>query len=682
MSLLKQLMSNIFPSIGHSIGLMQTTVLLISSVVIGLGVNIVNLYQVHAYKQQIIQQQAEEVLNLAEGSATNAAWTLDVKLADKVVRSVITKKGVRSAEIRVNLQPKIDNTFAQVSTPEKQPSVILNWTTNTLFSDVNEAKRVLTIEQEGQKLQVGTLVVNFSNQYFAQKMIDTIMATLILSLIEVLLIAIALLKIAEWLVTTPLQKAAKAIAEIEPKQVHGDAIVIPIPELHRRNELGQLLDYTNQFIRRLADSQNELRHLATRDSLTGLPNRSLICEHLEASITTAKRTSNLVGVVFLDLNRFKIINDSLGHDIGDKLLQSVARLLADSIRARDSVGRLGGDEFLIVMEAAKVDDIVTSIQRLVEVLTHPHLIDGLELRSTASLGIAVYPDDGAGVGLLMQRADLAMYKAKGDDILPWRFFSEEMGAAVDKRLLLENALVGALERNEFELYLQPKFQAQDVSLSGCEALLRWQLDGSWISPDEFIKVAEDMGLICAIGDWVLKETCRMITSWKDCAVPVSVNVSAGQLGDEGFVKRSINIIEESNVDSEMIVFEITESMLMQDIKLSQKRLSLLRDRGFSISIDDFGTGYSSLSYLSQLPINELKIDRSFVSGPKYSHVILDTIIALGRALDLNVVAEGVETRQQCDTLSSSGCDLLQGFYLARPMPQDEFENKFLNKQSN
>ena len=679
---MKQLMFNIFRPISHSIGLMQTTLLLLSSIIIGFGVNLVNVYLVHDEQRQFIHQQAEEVLNLAEGSATNAAWTLDVKLADKVVRSVISKKGVLSAEIRVNLQPKIDNTFSLVSVPSAIDGVLLNWTADTFFSDIGAAKRVLAIEQEGQQLQVGTLIVEFSNQYFSQKMLDTIMSTLILSLVEALLIGIALLKIADWLVTKPLHKVAKTIAEIEPKQMHGDAIVIPIPELHRRNELGQLLDYTNQFIRRLADSQNELRHLATRDALTGLPNRSLICEHLEACITTAKRASSLVGVVFLDLDRFKIINDSLGHDIGDKLLQSVANSLSDSIRAKDSVGRLGGDEFLIVMEADKVDDIVTSIQRLVDVLSHPHPIEGLELRSTASLGIAVYPEDGVDVGVLMQRADLAMYKAKGDDIVPWRFFSEEMGAAVDKRLLLENALGGALERNEFELYLQPKFNAQDVSLSGCEALLRWQLDGRWISPEEFIKVAEDMGLICDIGDWVLKETCRMISRWKECAVPVSVNVSVGQLGDEGFVKRSVKIVEEYNVDPEMIIFEITESMLMQDIKISRKRLSLLRDRGFSISIDDFGTGYSSLSYLSQLPINELKIDRSFVSGTEYSHVILDTIIALGRALDLNIVAEGVETRQQCDTLASSGCDLLQGFFLARPMPQDEFENEFLNMLSN
>jgi EAL domain-containing protein (putative c-di-GMP-specific phosphodiesterase class I) len=190
-----------------------------------------------------------------------------------------------------------------------------------------------------------------------------------------------------------------------------------------------------------------------------------------------------------------------------------------------------------------------------------------------------------------------------------------------------------------------------------------------------------MGLICDIGDWVLKETCRMISRWKEHAVPVSVNVSAGQLGDEGFVNRSIKMVEDYDVDPRMIIFEITESMLMQNVQLSRKRLALLRNRGFSISIDDFGTGYSSLSYLSQLPIDELKIDRAFVSGSEYSHAILTTIIALGKALGLKIVAEGVETKQQCDMLSTSGCDLLQGFFLARPMPQEDFENKFLNIQS-
>ncbi|MFT5658879.1 MAG: diguanylate cyclase (GGDEF)-like protein [Gammaproteobacteria bacterium] len=656
---------------------MQATLLLVSSVIIGLGLNAVHIYFVHADQQQYFQQQAREVLNLAEGGAINAAWTLDLKLADKVVRSVISKEGVKSAEIRVRLNSNIDDRFSFISVPSAEAGAFLNWVAKTFFSDISAAKRSLTIEQEGKQVQVGTLVVEFSRQYFAQNALDTIISSLALTLIEAFLFGLALLKIAEWLVTTPLRRAARTIAEIEPHQMEEGKVAIPVPELHRANELGQLLDYTNQFISRLAQSQNELRHLATRDSLTGLHNRSLICEYLETCITAAKRSSSLVGVVFLDLNRFKIINDSLGHDIGDKLLQSVAKSLSESIRASDAVGRLGGDEFLIVMEAEKISDVVTSVQRLVEVLSHPHRVDGLELRATASLGIATYPDDGSDAGVLMQRADLAMYKAKGDDIVPWRFFSEAMGVAVNKRLLLENALVGALERDEFELYLQPKFFAHDVSISGCEALLRWQFEGQWISPDDFIKIAEDMGLICDIGDWVLREACRMIKCWGDTAVPVSVNVSAGQLGDEGFVTRSIGIVEDRGINPEMIIFEITETMLMQDIRLSRKRLSMLRDRGFGISIDDFGTGYSSLAYLSQLPINELKIDRSFVSGPEYSKVILETIIALGRALDLSVVAEGVETKKQCDTLSTSGCDLLQGYYLARPMPLGEFETQFL-----
>lgn len=661
---------------------MQAILLLLSSVVIGFGANVVNMYQVHSETLHFIKQQAEEVLNLAEGSATNAVWTLDEKLADKVVRSILSKMSVQSVEIRVNLQPEVDNTFASISAEERSFSVFNHWVTDLLFDDISAEKRVLFINRDGEKVQVGTLVVEFSSHYFAQKMIDTILSSLFLTLIEVFLIGVVLLMIAEWLVTRPLRKSASVIAKIEPEQINRNRTVIQIPELHRRNELGQLLDYTNQFINRLADSQIELRHLATRDSLTGLPNRGLICEHLETSIAAAKRTSSLVGVVFLDLNRFKIINDSLGHDIGDKLLQSVAQSLSESIRARDAVGRLGGDEFLIVMEAMEIKDIVSSVKRLVKVLSHPHQIEGLTLRATASLGIATYPNDGDEVGVLMQRADLAMYKAKGDDNLPWRFFSEAMGVAVDRRLLLENALVGALERNEFELYLQPKFYALTQTISGCEALLRWQMDDQWISPEDFIKVAEDIGLICDIGDWVLTKACSMLLQWNENAVPISVNVSAGQLGDERFVSRSINIVEASGISPNLIIFEVTETMLMHDVNLSRQRLSLLRDRGFGISIDDFGTGYSSLSYLAQLPINELKIDRSFVSGPEFSNAILETIIALGRALDLRVVAEGIETKLQCDTLVNNGCDLLQGFYLARPMPLDEFENKFLKSRIN
>ena len=658
---------------------MQVTLLIISSLIIGLTVSGIHLYFVLSEQRLIVQERAEELLDLAEVGATNAVWTLDSDLAQEVVENVINKAGLLKVEIRANLQVESHVPIASVEKPNIATSPLLDWVADTYFADISLVERELVEGETPRKSVIGTLALEFSRQYVAQQFLNTAISYLVTSLIQAFLIGLVLLKIAEWLLTTPLRRAAGDIAAVNPGRIEAEPKLIEIPELHRYNELGGLLEYTNRFLCRLAESQSELRRLATRDSLTDLPNRTLICEYLQTAIAAAERESCLVGVIFLDLDRFKNINDSLGHTVGDKLLKQVASKLALCVRREDAVGRLGGDEFLVVIKTAKLDDIINLTQRIADELSTTNKVDGFELRATASLGIAVYPDDGGDVGTLMQRADLAMYKAKGDENTPWRLFSESMGAVVEKRLAIESSLAGVLERGGFELYFQPKFFTQDKSIAGSEALLRWQHEGQWIRPTEFIPVAEDMGMICEIGDWVLEESCRFIAKWGENALPVSVNVSASQLSDEGFVRRALATVEKYGVDPHLIEFEITESMLMENLHRSRKRLTLLRDRGFNVSVDDFGTGYSSLSYLTKLPINALKIDRSFVSGPENSEVVLNTVIALGRALDLKVIAEGVETREQCDMLTQNGCDYIQGYYLARPMPIDQLESQYFEK---
>ena len=673
----------IINNIRRSIGLMQATLLIISSLIIGLAVSSVHMYFVLSKQRLIVLEQANEVLDLAEGGAATAAWTLDSDLAQEIAENIITRDSVLNVDIRAKLNNESDQVLAAITKPNDKSNILLNWVSETYFAENSSVVRQLTTTGDKHGKEVGMLSLELSLQYAAQRFIDTAISYLLISLVQAFLIGFILLKIIEWLVTTPLSKAAMSIASVEPEKLQPNSDLIAIPELHRDNELGQLLDHTNRVLNRLADSQIELRRMATKDALTGLPNRTLICEYLQYSIASAKRSSHLVGVIFLDLDRFKTVNDSLGHIMGDKLLKQVAQKLSECIREEDAIGRLGGDEFLIVMEAQKPDDIVNSVQRIIDALSIPTKIDGMELRATASLGISIYPNDGEDAGTLMQRADLAMYKAKGDETSPWRLFSEAMGAAVAKRLAIENSLAGVLERNEFQLYLQPKFSSDHLSIAGCEALLRWQHRGQWIPPSEFIPVAEDMGLICDIGDWVLEESCRFIQKWNKDSMPIAVNVSASQLSDENFVQRALATVEKYNIEPHLIEFEITETMLMSNLNRSSKRLALLRDRGFNISIDDFGTGYSSLSYLTKLPINALKIDRSFVSGPEASEVILNTVVALGRALDLKIIAEGVETKEQCSRLINDGCDLLQGYYLAKPMPVDQFEQQYLEakKQS-
>ena len=473
---------------------MQATLLIISSLVIGLTVSCVHLYFVLSDQRLVVQDRADELLDLAEVGATNAVWTLDSNLAQEVVENVISKAGLLKVEIRANLQDESDEIIASIERPDISSSPLLNWVTDTYFADISLVQRILVAGDALNVDQVGTLTLEFSGQYVAQQFLDTAISHLLISLIEAFLIGFVLLKIVEWLVTTPLRRAAGEIAAVNPGRLEAKSNLIEIPELHQNNELGGLLDHTNQFLCRLADSQSELRQLATRDSLTGLPNRTLICEYLQTAIASAERDSDLVGVIFLDLDRFKNINDSLGHSIGDKLLEQVAKKLFDCLRKEDAVGRLGGDEFLVVIKTPKMEEIINLAKRIANNLSTANKIDGFELRTTASLGIAIYPDDGKDVGTLMQRADLAMYKAKADENSPWQLFSESMGAAVEKRLSIENSLAGVLDRNEFQLYFQPKFYSNDLSIAGCEALLRWRHEEQWIPPDEFIPVAEDMGV--------------------------------------------------------------------------------------------------------------------------------------------------------------------------------------------
>lgn len=441
--------------------------------------------------------------------------------------------------------------------------------------------------------------------------------------------------------------------------------------------VGLLLYHNKLKVVELEQAHHDLRHLSTRDVLTGLANRALIHEQLVNRVATARRSGGQIAVVFLDLDRFKAVNDSLGHDIGDLLLKSVAQILLRQVREEDSVGRLGSDEFLILASIDQVDDVIKLVNRTLEVLDKPVSIDGFGFRCHASFGISVFPEDGKDADSLIRCADLALHLAKVDEARQWNLYSQEMRVLLDKELAMETALIGAIDRNELKLYLQPQFAAFDNRLAGCEALLRWKHQGEWVAPFEFISIAERTGMILEIGEWVIAEACRILKHWGDNAVAISVNVSGRQLGDEHFVSRVFATTRKYRINPDLIEFEITETMLMENLDQCLQRLNQLREAGFSISMDDFGTGYSSLAYLTQLPIDELKIDRSFVSGEQASEVVLDTIVAMGRALDLLVVAEGVETEQQRAMLVASGCDLLQGFLMAKPMPVAEFESKYL-----
>ncbi len=423
-------------------------------------------------------------------------------------------------------------------------------------------------------------------------------------------------------------------------------------------------------------NEARIHHLAHHDVLTDLPNRSLCMERLRMAVDQAQRSGHHVAVVFIDLDRFKTINDSMGHHVGDGLLRSVAERLLQAVRAGDTVSRLGGDEFVVVLgdvsDAEEVQRIVN--ERMVPLIRQPHLVAGAELVVSCSAGIALFPQDGRDIDHLMRHADAAMYQAKAAGRNLAMFFTPEFHAQAQQRLAIENALHHVTERGELALHYQPRLAAVGGAVLGVEALARWthpQLGP--VSPGEFIPIAEDTGQITALGGWILDEACRQHAEWRAMglgAIPVSVNVSAIQLRDAGFAQRLQQALRTHGVDASMLEIELTETFLMDSTVATVERLQSLKALGVSLSVDDFGTGYSSLNYLHQFPIDKLKIDQSFVRDmldDPADLAITQAIIGLGHTLGLGVVAEGVELEGEAELLRQAGCDELQGFLFARPM---------------
>ncbi len=424
------------------------------------------------------------------------------------------------------------------------------------------------------------------------------------------------------------------------------------------------------------EAHDRIQYLAWHDTLTGLANREQLQEVLHQRLEAARDTGQHMALLFVDLDRFKTINDSLGHQVGDELLKTCAQRLRDAVRGTDVVGRLGGDEFVVVLAGVDAEAAVDRIaSKLLSRIAAPMLIQDRELHITASLGISLYPRDGETASELMRHADAAMYHAKGKGRNTHSFFSEELNARLSERFELESQLRLALARGELSLHFQPQFQAEGTRLIGFEALLRWQTpDGRWIPPDQFIPVAEESGLIQPIGNWVLEEACAHWQQWRTQHggdIRVAVNLSASQLRDRGLLARIRQLTERFDMPPGALELELTEAVAMHDPGASIEMMKELRGLQVSLAVDDFGTGYSSLAYLKTLPIQRIKLDRTFVKDMELNpddQAICKAAIQMAHSLGLEVVAEGVETDAQRSFLVGHGCDLMQGYHLGRPMP--------------
>jgi diguanylate cyclase (GGDEF)-like protein/PAS domain S-box-containing protein len=424
----------------------------------------------------------------------------------------------------------------------------------------------------------------------------------------------------------------------------------------------------------------QMAYSAQHDFLTGLPNRMLLQDRLSQAIILAARHSKKVAVLFLDLDGFKHINDSLGHPIGDKLLQSIAACLVDCVRGSDTVSRQGGDEFVVLLsEVAQAEDAAITARRMLQSVAEAHSIDLHDLHVTTSIGLSVYPDDGLDAETLIKNADTAMYQAKENGRQSYQFFKPVMNVRAVERQSIEESLRRALERQEFTLHYQPKVNLKTGEITGAEALLRWThpVRGS-VSPAKFIPVAEDCGLILPIGHWVLFEACKQARAWLNAGLPLStiaVNISAMEFRDENFLESVFAILAETGLDPSSLELELTESVLMKRAESAASVLKALRNRGVQVAVDDFGTGYSSLSYLRKFPIDALKIDQSFVrqiTTTPNDTAIVGAIISMGRSLKLRIVGEGVETLEEMAFLKAHQCDEAQGYYFGRPVLPVEF----------
>lgn len=629
----------------------------------------------------------DEVAGQAAGSATLAAWNLDTQLADQVIRDNLKLHAVSGISITL----KDGHLLAGMRRRSPTSGWLLDKLSHLVFGDQLSVRRPLY--QPGLPPRnasdgpvggepIGELRFDLDSQALSLDLLVIAGTGLLGGIFRNMLLGLALVAVLHRYVTRPLFGLGRSIARINLDQL-GQA-ALPVPAGHERDELGYIASRTNQLLERLRSSQEELRRLATRDPLTGLPNRALLMEELRRSLMKAERSDGRGAVFFLDIDRFKAVNESCGLAGADRLLQEIAARIMGVVRAGDTVARFGADEFALVAEdISEPADAARLAERVLQAIALPWPHDGRVIQVTACLGIALYPADGRDPDALLRAADVAMTTGKAVGQGNLRFFARDMMERVTARLTMESTLRDAIEREEFVLYFQPKLKTATRALAGVEALVRWRRGDRLIMPGDFIPVAEETGLIIPLGTLVMRAACRQAAAWlaQGHRVQVAVNVSARQLAEPGLADLVARCLAEAALPPDLLCIELTETSMMADFELSAAQLRRLRELGVDISVDDFGIGYASLSYLHRLPVTALKLDRSFVMNVPAETAIARAVIDLSRSFSLKLVAEGVETEDQARWLDSQGCEEVQGFLFARPMTAEDFVRAFLSSPS-
>jgi len=611
----------------------------------------------------LIEQNRKAVLVMAAAGVVEPMWTIDERAMDAAVRKTLEEPSVlslRLTEQRPGTKPVV------MAKPGVEPGRGVPLKTR--------------ITREGEAL--GELEMWFDAEQIDRLLAERRVATMQLAALQVVLGMLVLLAVLNGRLLAPIRRLKQQASEIASR-----ADVAPV-DWSRRDELGQLGQHLNEvhsqideLFDQLEAQKAELEKIALHDPLTGLPNRRLFGELTQAAVAAAQRDHGKLALLFIDIDRFKSVNDSLGHAAGDRLLITIAERLRGAVRASDVVCRHSGDEFTVLLRNAEQwDEVAATADRLLKEVEAPLSLNGRDVTVSSSIGIALYPDDAADHEELVRHADTAMYAAKNLGRARYSFFRAEFNVQLLATLQIEQELVRALERNEFVLHYQPQVASATGVLLGCEALIRWNHpERGMVPPAQFIGVAEQCGLIADIGAWTLRAACAQIAQWKAARIPfgsMAVNVSALEFRNHRLVDTLTQAMTEFDVAPDELEIEITESVLMTDTDTTHRIVERLHALGVRLAVDDFGTGYSSLAYLKHLRPSKVKIDRSFVrdlSDDDSDRVLVKAIVQLAHTLDISVVAEGVETTEQRDFLRQIGCNVLQGYLISRPQPAEAFE---------
>lgn len=662
----------------------QTILVVSSTLFFAFAIFLVEISLVFVEERQQLMSTQQELLNSVEQPATNAVWAMDETLAAQTIQGLLKVDNIGSATIMLD-----DNSrFVAVrNSSHIASSRLFIKISNELFGDLNQVSRLLYrpnyTNNEPNKEIIGELTLHYDVQQLTRSLFSSLSYSLWGTLARAFLLTLVLSIVFHRFLTQPIARISEAIDKIDPESPAEN--LLPTSRAHKDDELGLVTSKLNQILVQFSKTQNKLRKMATRDALTGLPNRALLLETIAVTIQRAKTQKTQFVLLFIDLDRFKNINDSLGHALGDQFLVRIARILESSVAEKGTVARLGGDEFVILADGLSTPcQAADFVSKLLLKLNTQMQLNEHAIHPAASIGISIFPDDGLAAEDLIRHADIAMYSAKAAGTNQWAFFKQQMTERAAVRLRTEASLHDALINKEFVLHFQPKLDIQTGQLIGCEALIRWKKDGRLISPMSFIPVAEETGIIIPLGQWVIEESCRTIKKWQNdfnLSLPIAVNVASQQFEHSSLVPDIKKAALRYQIAPGLLEIEITETSLMDDVQLTIKKLEELRSAGFGIAVDDFGTGYSSLSYLRHLPITTMKIDRCFVSDLPKESAIASTILMLGKQLKLKVVAEGIENEDQLKWLQERDCVIGQGYYFSKPLPRDVFEDKYIKQYS-